>query len=414
MQTLQLGSLGSPHHMGGSLVGSPHNQIGSPMLGSPHSGHYEYPSYELSSPPSQNGLTRNNRKLQQQQQPQQSVQMGERPAPLVVRCCDPYNQKVYDVPSHCVDDTLGKHTYTSNPSGRRAQICMKYQDGQCNMKARCQQIHADRTWVQELRSRFYDSRKVYVSDILATNLETGEVIAFKYSEVDSCQAKDKYRSLSHHQRSGFALCNEYLASNTCREGRACTKLHVSAEKYTKAINQTEGKSIKSPTSPMSPMSPCGNVKPQSSYFDQMPGSPVSQYCMPQVSSPTMSSPTGYWGNPQSPVSEHDFNYFYNYNTPSMIQPVAVPTSTTNEIPETMPIAVEKEEVAKPIFVITPVEDTGRGRSASGSSTPTSRSRSAPPPDAAEPAVASSDPEFLPATRKGSMRSRSLMAHVERD
>ncbi|KAJ9455842.1 hypothetical protein DIPPA_11677 [Diplonema papillatum] len=185
-------------------------------------------------------------------------------APMHIRCCDPYNQKVYDVPQYLVEDTMGKQTYTNNPSGRRAQICMKFQNGQCNMKARCQQIHADRAWVHDLRSKYIESRKVYVSDILAMDLDSGERLAFKYSEVDNCPAKDKYRQLPDMERFAVMVCKEYVATNACSNGRGCPHVHVPPEKYAKVLTahmekkeQTRTRAfspqgIASPTSPISP------------------------------------------------------------------------------------------------------------------------------------------------------------------
>ena len=103
------------------------------------------------------------------------------------------------------------------------------------MKTRCQQIHAERAWVQDMRSRFYEQRKEYVSDIMAFDPHTRETLAFKYSEVDSCSAKDNYRALPYDQRNGFAVCRDYSQSGTCPAGRACPDLHILPEKYHRCV-----------------------------------------------------------------------------------------------------------------------------------------------------------------------------------
>ena len=343
-------------------------------------------------------------------------------SPLSIRCCDPYNQKVYDVPQHFVEDTQGKHTYTNNPSGRRAQICMKYQDGQCNMKARCQQIHADRTWVQELRARFYDSRKVYVSDIAAHDLETGEVLAFKYSEVDSCLAKDKYRTIPHTNRPGFVVCREYAAMSTCALGRNCNYLHVSPEKYGKVVAQQVPGFCRTPPSnriasaPNTPTTPGMSslytqfdeaVTPSSSFSGLhsplLPSTPPpTAYCSPISMAPHMMG--GY--DPYSPMSptnaclfpihtgstSHDVYHQQEYSMSQHQQDSHLDQEIEGyyDLGVGHRVVVPHSERVERIrdcdigdtILITAVEERGRTPSRDStdgdSSTPTSRPHSAPP------------------------------------
>eukprot|EP01059_Diplonema_ambulator_P004013 TRINITY_DN13710_c0_g1_i1.p1 TRINITY_DN13710_c0_g1~~TRINITY_DN13710_c0_g1_i1.p1 ORF type:complete len:421 (+),score=20.14 TRINITY_DN13710_c0_g1_i1:186-1448(+) len=420
MQSLQLGSPTSAH-------------LCQTMLGSPHS-HPEAAAFPSSPGAAQSGYGSDyhrylNGEFSRAANGGRKVLGGladiskGQPASGVVRCCDPYNQKVYDVPYQYVEDTLGKHTYSNNPSGRRAQICMKYQDGQCNMKTRCQQIHAERGWISELRSRFYDSRKVYVSDILAVDPETGDTIAFKYSEVDSCQAKDAYRNLPTSHRAGFTLCTEYLVGNTCRKGRNCNQLHVSADKYQKALQAAAESRMRSPVSPRSPVGMSPGMHPKT--FDQIPTSPMSQYCIPQNATNLngyINCSVGQWcpAAPLSPSSDRggmqqgEYYYYPEYQNGHPMSPVegymGVPSS---------PFIIQPPlcEKGTPVTVTLEHPGTGRGRerTQSASSTPNSRSRSAPPPEHGRGEVLEQVAETLCMTRRGSGgRSRSLMAHVERD
>eukprot|EP01063_Lacrimia_lanifica_P034363 TRINITY_DN6337_c0_g1_i1.p1 TRINITY_DN6337_c0_g1~~TRINITY_DN6337_c0_g1_i1.p1 ORF type:complete len:493 (+),score=214.69 TRINITY_DN6337_c0_g1_i1:58-1536(+) len=214
-----------------------------------------------------------------------------------IRCCDPYNQKIYDVPAYMVEETQGKHTYTSNPTGRRAQVCMRYQDGQCNMKLKCQQIHADRAWVKELRSRFFDSKKMYVSDIIACDPESGETMAFKYSEVDPCMAKDKYRSMHERQRGLFWVCKDYLSPAGCASGRQCPHLHVPAEKFARVVAASQEKTRGGQPHEVSPgEAPSNN--------GSIPMSPMSAMSQSWGEVDVAPSPTNYITPPQTPPTAY--------------------------------------------------------------------------------------------------------------
>ena len=103
------------------------------------------------------------------------------------------------------------------------------------MKGRCQQIHADKGWVHAMRSKFFEERKTYVSDIFALDPLTGERIAFRYSEIENCNAKEAYRSLNLEQRNGFSLCREFIVCGQCPTGRSCQHLHVAPEKYGRVL-----------------------------------------------------------------------------------------------------------------------------------------------------------------------------------
>eukprot|EP00756_Hemistasia_phaeocysticola_P051187 Hpha_TRINITY_DN26367_c0_g1::TRINITY_DN26367_c0_g1_i1::g.9430::m.9430 len=151
------------------------------------------------------------------------------PTGPVVRCCDPFNQRVYTLPDQLCEETAGKAAHVSNPAGRRAQICMKYQMGRCNMLTRCQQIHAERGMIAAYREVYVQERKQYIAEIDALDAESGLRLVFKYSEVDACQAKDRYRSLSEQERAHFVVCQSYASTGQCSQGRSCQHVHVSPQ-----------------------------------------------------------------------------------------------------------------------------------------------------------------------------------------
>jgi len=254
----------------------------------------------------------------------------------VVRCCDPFNQRVYVLMDQLCEETAGKTAHVSNPAGRRAQICMKFQLGRCNMSGRCQQIHADRGLISAYRTMYHQERKEYVAEIDALDVETGQRLVFKYSEVDACQAKDRYRSLSEQERSHFVICQAYASTGQCAQGRNCHNVHVSPQTRAKvreraahgagaggSLNGSFGAApsnfsfnSESPTAPASSgvSTPQQRAAPLPAPVKQQPPASISRPPIPNGFPPTPQAPTGF------PQQQHQQQQQHHFGHPSMTPP----------------------------------------------------------------------------------------------
>eukprot|EP00755_Sulcionema_specki_P012145 Sspe_Gene.50629::Locus_28169_Transcript_1_1_Confidence_1.000_Length_1048::g.50629::m.50629 len=154
----------------------------------------------------------------------------------IVRCCDPFNERVYEIPLSFVHKTVGSETFLANRSGRRAQICMKFQENKCNMKEKCQQVHADLGFVSALREKYLGSKKSYVTEIMCTDPSTTppQTISIKYSDTEPTDGRDWYRLQENVDPASVAICVEFLKKKECPKGSNCRLIHVTQEKYAKA------------------------------------------------------------------------------------------------------------------------------------------------------------------------------------
>eukprot|EP01064_Diplonema_japonicum_P001436 TRINITY_DN1091_c3_g1_i1.p1 TRINITY_DN1091_c3_g1~~TRINITY_DN1091_c3_g1_i1.p1 ORF type:complete len:340 (+),score=80.57 TRINITY_DN1091_c3_g1_i1:154-1173(+) len=151
----------------------------------------------------------------------------------VVQCCDPWNERIYYLPIHMLEKTSGLETHVNNRTGRRAQICMKFQQQKCNMREKCLQIHGDYVMIETLRNLYHADKKAYVSEVLAMDMSDNrhDVLSFKYSEIEPGYAKEVYR-----KRNGkpVLLCTQFSNRGMCSGGTRCQQLHISREKYLKS------------------------------------------------------------------------------------------------------------------------------------------------------------------------------------
>eukprot|EP01060_Flectonema_neradi_P041471 TRINITY_DN986_c9_g1_i1.p1 TRINITY_DN986_c9_g1~~TRINITY_DN986_c9_g1_i1.p1 ORF type:complete len:390 (+),score=88.26 TRINITY_DN986_c9_g1_i1:66-1235(+) len=166
---------------------------------------------------------------------------------LTVQCCDPFNERMYYLPRNKLDRTTGLETHIHNPTGRKAQICMKHQQHKCNMKHNCLQIHADYCLVEALRELYHADKKIYVSEVIVIDTLDGrnDTLSFRYSEIESGAAKDAYRKMcsgkSKEPHHPVQLCGAYISRGSCSMGPNCYSIHVSREKYLKAKAAKNGK-----------------------------------------------------------------------------------------------------------------------------------------------------------------------------
>ena len=164
---------------------------------------------------------------------------------LTVQCCDPFNERMYYLPRSKLDRTTGLETHIHNPTGRKAQICMKHQQHKCNMKHNCLQIHADYCLVETLRELYHADKKVYVSEVVVIDTLDGrnDTLSFRYSEIESGAAKDSYRKMccSKLKDMQVQLCAAYITRGVCPMGPNCYSIHVTREKYLKAKASKNGK-----------------------------------------------------------------------------------------------------------------------------------------------------------------------------
>eukprot|EP00756_Hemistasia_phaeocysticola_P017156 Hpha_TRINITY_DN15521_c1_g1::TRINITY_DN15521_c1_g1_i1::g.105129::m.105129 len=165
----------------------------------------------------------------------------------IVRVCDPYNEKVYEIPLQYLEKTAGRDTYLFNRTGRRAQVCMKFQQNRCNMRDKCQQIHAELRLISSLRQIYVHHKKSYVSEITcyeiplgASGPAGGEPITFRYSDVEPTDGKERYRMVPEDQRN-FLLCPNFVNTGECPNGRRCQAIHVPRHRYLKAKGFKEAK-----------------------------------------------------------------------------------------------------------------------------------------------------------------------------
>eukprot|EP01059_Diplonema_ambulator_P006914 TRINITY_DN16489_c0_g1_i1.p1 TRINITY_DN16489_c0_g1~~TRINITY_DN16489_c0_g1_i1.p1 ORF type:complete len:359 (+),score=139.86 TRINITY_DN16489_c0_g1_i1:163-1239(+) len=151
----------------------------------------------------------------------------------VVQCCDPWNERIYYLPIDMLEKTSGLETHVHNRTGRRAQICMKYQQQKCNMREKCLQIHADYMMVEALRNLYHADKKAYVSEVLAVDVSDmrNDVLSFKYSEIEPGYAKEMYRKKNGKPA---VLCTQFINRGMCSGGSQCQQLHIGREKYLKA------------------------------------------------------------------------------------------------------------------------------------------------------------------------------------
>ena len=131
----------------------------------------------------------------------------------------------------------GLETHVHNKTGRRAQICMKNQVGKCNMREKCLQIHGDWNMVEKLRQLYIADKKAYVSEVLAIDVtdQLGDVLSFRYSEIEPGAAKEAYRrNYLKASNKQVELCGSYVRTGACSYGTQCSAIHVSHERYVKA------------------------------------------------------------------------------------------------------------------------------------------------------------------------------------
>jgi hypothetical protein len=82
----------------------------------------------------------------------------ESEAPKYMEVIDPANRtgKV-SIPVEQVHNTAGKQAFLNGTADRDLSLCMLFQRGKCRAAAKCHQIHADREFIAQLRSRAKES-----------------------------------------------------------------------------------------------------------------------------------------------------------------------------------------------------------------------------------------------------------------
>ncbi|KAJ9440037.1 hypothetical protein DIPPA_06323 [Diplonema papillatum] len=175
---------------------------------------------------------------------------AERSDDMVLYVCDPATKKKITLPFSLTHQTSGRvmyFQYLNTKTRRESHLCMLYQKGKCRSNIRCNQIHADRSYVSKLRQMFYESSgkdksaeeplthqrrlEIVVND--PTNPSSKMVLPFaKTEETVGRQrflASQQNKSATGEPPKDFGLCTYYMYSGSCKNGAECSHIHANRE-----------------------------------------------------------------------------------------------------------------------------------------------------------------------------------------
>eukprot|EP01065_Artemidia_motanka_P037478 TRINITY_DN4608_c1_g3_i1.p1 TRINITY_DN4608_c1_g3~~TRINITY_DN4608_c1_g3_i1.p1 ORF type:complete len:717 (+),score=157.21 TRINITY_DN4608_c1_g3_i1:59-2209(+) len=164
--------------------------------------------------------------------------------PDCISVCDPATKQKITLQWSETHHTAGRTVLVENlAAGRKrdSYLCMLYQKGLCRSHQRCNQVHADKARIQQVRDRFFSSHgrpqgqdeplahQRALEVVVVDPADPGSRLTLPFSKTGDTEGR---RDFFHSQQSrggllrDFRICPAFVSGMACSRGASCPDIHA--------------------------------------------------------------------------------------------------------------------------------------------------------------------------------------------